>query len=347
VRYYSYLEGEPTLESYRLSHAPRDGLTPVFICPFVVVTGESGEMYNAMRGIQGLHKGSAMNYNAYKLDGRLDHQCSMLYSYEDYPVSEPYWVVEDRDAVSYVGDSFRFDYGVDTYGWWDAGGHIDLRARRLGQVCTFWIPVQDGFAYPQMLRSHLGFVKGTIDDDPVRGLFMLDYIYSRPDAMWTEMGMLTKLHNLWLNWLVEYEDGALEGGYAWRGRPGTGFAAAHHFVGGASTARSDALIETTHTERGAIERVNLRLGELEVELAQRGSLDWPLHTCGTVASISRPDRTIVNSWNYTEFFPLNWWAVADYQAAHKNLFGSYPSFQRLMQGARVDDQQLLVFDGSR
>ena len=65
-----------------------------------------------------------------------------------------------------------------------------------------------------------------VDGEPVEGLFMLDYIYSRPDAMWTEMGMLTKLHNLWLNWLVEYDDGSYEGGYAWRGRPGTGFAAA-------------------------------------------------------------------------------------------------------------------------
>jgi hypothetical protein len=29
------------------------------------------------------------------------------------------------------------------------------------------------------------------DGEPVEGLFMLDYIYSRPDAMWTEMGVST------------------------------------------------------------------------------------------------------------------------------------------------------------
>jgi hypothetical protein len=40
---------------------------------------------------------------------------------------------------------------------------------------------------------------------------------------------------------------------------------------------------------------------------------------------------------------VNWQSVADYQAAHKALYGRYPSFQRLMQGARIDGQRL-VFD---
>ena len=43
------------------------------------------------------------------------------------------------------------------------------------------------------------------------------------------------------------------------------------------------------------------------------------------------------------FFPLNWAAVADYQAAHHALYGRYPSFARLMKNARIRDQ-LLVFD---
>jgi hypothetical protein len=164
--------------------------------------------------------------------------------------------------------------------------------------------------------------------------------------MWTEMGMLTKLHNLWLNWLVEYEDGSLEGGYAWRGRPGTGFAAAHHFVDGASTARSDAVLTTARTDRGTVSAVNLRLGDLSVDLAQHGSTDWPLHTCGTVSAINR-EKPIAKSWNYTEAFPLNWWAVADYQAAHHALFGCYPSFRRLMDGAVVDADQVLRFPATR
>jgi hypothetical protein len=47
--------------------------------------------------------------------------------------------------------------------------------------------------------------------------------------------------------------------------------------------------------------------------------------------------------NYTEFFPLNWGAVADYQAAHHGLYGRYPSFGRLMKNARIKDQ-ILIFD---
>lgn len=344
MRYVVYLEPEPDLGAYRLDHAPRAELAPVFICPFLAVTGESGALYNSMRGYQANTKGSVMNMGTYRLNGVLDAQCPMLFDWSQAPVSEPYRICEDRDAVSYCSDHSRLDLGSDRYRWEDAGGRLTVDIRRLGQVCTFWIPEQPGYDHPQMLRSHLGLAEGEIDGDPVRGLFMLDYIYSFPGAMWTEMGMLTKLHNVWLNWLVEYEDGGYEGGYAWRGRPGTGFAAAHHYVDGVSTARADARIETHHTERGTVDRVTLALGDdLTVELEQAGSLDWPLHTCGTVRAISS-GRVIRRSWNYTEFFPLNWSAVADFQAAHQALYGKPPSFQRLMDGARVDDRQRLVFE---
>ena len=345
MRYHVYLEDEPTLESYRLSHQPRAELAPVFICPFVVLTDGSGRLYNAMRGIQGQSKNETMNMGVYRLDGRLDEQCPVLFPYRENPIAERFRITESADAVSYAGDTWRFDFGVRDYGWVDGSGRLELTAERLGQVCTFWVPEQEGYAYPQMLRSHLGKATGTLDGEPVEGLFMLDYIYSRPDAMWTEIGMLTKLHNVWLNWLVEYEDGTYEGGYAWRGRPGTGFAAAHHVVDGVSTARSDARVRTHHTERGAVTEVELDLGgDTALVLDQAGSTDWPLHTCGTVSAINR-DKPIARSWNYTEFFPLNWHAVADYQAAHLGLFGRYPSFARLMRGARIVNQQL-VFDPS-
>ncbi len=342
MRYVAYLEPEPQLGAYRLDHAPRGDLAPVFICPFIVVTGESGAMYNSMRGYGANTRGTVMNMGTYRLDGVLDAQCPMLFPWSDAPVSEPYLVREDRDGVSFCSAHSRLDCGVDEYRWQDASGRLDVTASRLGQVATFWVPTQDGYDHPQMLRSHLGVASGQIDGDPVHGLFMLDYIYSHPGAMWTEMGMLTKLHNVWLNWLVEYEDGGYEGGYAWRGRPGTGFAAAHHFADGVSSARTDAVIETHHTERGTVDRVTLSLGELTVELEQRGSLDWPLHTCGTVSAIST-GRAIRRSWNYTEFFPLNWSTVADFQAAHHALYGKPPSFRRLMEGARIDEHERLVF----
>ena len=67
MRYHSYLEAEPTLDSYRLSHAPRADYSPVFICPFVVLTSESGKTYNLMRGIQGQRKDETMNFGIYEV----------------------------------------------------------------------------------------------------------------------------------------------------------------------------------------------------------------------------------------------------------------------------------------
>jgi len=343
TRYHAYLEGEPTLDAYRLSHEPRTDYGLVFVCPFAVVTGESGSMYQLMRGIQGGTKGEVINYGIYRLDGELDQQAPHLYPYAEVPVVEPYWVSEDRSAVSYVGKSFRFDFGIDTYTWEDATGRVDLHAERIGQVCSFWVPEQTGFDMPQLLRSHAAKVTGTIGDDPVEGLFMLDQIYSRPEAHWSEMGMLDKLHNLWLNFLVEYEDGSYEAGFAWRGRPGTDFAAVHHIVDGVSTARTDAKIVTHLTGRGSVATVDLQFGDdVRFRLDQYGSCDWPLHTCGTVGSTGR-DKKIARSWNYTEHFPLNWPDLHGYMAAHTRLYGKAPSFRTLMEGARVEDE-LLVWD---
>ena len=341
LRYHSYVEKEPSLDAYRLDYCPRGDLGVVFICPFIVVTSASGKMYNAMRGLQGNSKNTVTNFGVYQLNGKLDQQCPRHYSYGEVPVAEPYWITETKDAVSYVGKHFRFNFGVDRYDWYDADGRVELHADRIGQVCTFWVPLQEGLRYPQMLRSHAARVTGFIDGEAVEGLFMLDYIYSRPDAMWSEMGMMTKLHNLWLNWLVKYDDGTYDGGYAWRGRPGSGFAAAHHVVNGVSTARSDAEIITQVTPRGTIKQVELKLGdEVSLIFDQSGSTDWPLHTCGTVSSTSR-GKKIVESWNYTEFFPTNYQDVIDYQTSHNRLFGRYPSYQKLMANGKVVDQRLI------
>ena len=143
----------------------------------------------------------------------------MLFPYKENPVAEPYSVTETADVVSYVGQSWRLDFGVDRYRWGDAGGRLDADTRRLGQVCTFWVPSSRGTTTRRCCARTSGMAKGRSTAIRSDGLFMLDYIYSFPGAMWTEMGMLTKLHNVWLNWLVEYEDGGYEGGYAWRGPP--------------------------------------------------------------------------------------------------------------------------------
>jgi hypothetical protein len=343
LRYHQYTESEPTLDSYRLSHEPRAGYGMVFLCPFAVVTGESGNMYQLMRGYQGRSKGTVLNYGIYQLDDELDHQVDHLYPYSVVPVDEPFRCVDRGDAVAYVSDHSELVFGVSDYSWYDASGKVELHGERLGPVGTWWVPTQDGIDVPQMLRSHMAKVTGAVGDDPVEGLFMADLIYSRPDVMWNEMGMLTKVHNVWLNWLVEYTDGTYEGGYAWRGRPGSGFAAAFHVVDGEGTGRTDAELILDHTERGSVSGVTLRLGgEVTVELEQDGSTDWPLHTCGRAVRTSR-DKEIARSWNYTEYFPLNWGDIYDYMTAYEKLYGRPASFRRLMDGAIVNSEQLLVY----
>ena len=113
MRYHVYLEAEPTLEAYRLSHQPRPGYAPVFICPFVVLTDSAGQLYNAMRGVQGQNKNETMNMGVYRLNGQLDDQCPVIFPYRDNPIAERYHVTETADAVSYVGRTWRFDFGTD------------------------------------------------------------------------------------------------------------------------------------------------------------------------------------------------------------------------------------------
>ena len=158
--------------------------------------------------------------------------------------------------------------------------------------------------------------------------------------------MCTKLHNLWLNWLVEYTDGSYEGGFAWRGRKGTGFAAAHHIVDGASTARSDAEITTTYTqERGTVMQNNLRLGkEVSLDLEQYGCCDWPIHTCGTVSSTSR-SKEIAKSWNYTEYFPTNAAEMMAFNHAYTAFIGQPPKMGKIYSQARIENDRLVFPSG--
>ena len=123
MRYHVYLEAEPTLEAYRLSHQPRSGHAPVFICPFVVLTDSAGQLYNAMRGVQGQSKNETMNMGVYRLNGQLDDQCPVIFPYRDNPIAERYHVTETADAVSYVGRTWRLTSGrTATAGPTAAGG---------------------------------------------------------------------------------------------------------------------------------------------------------------------------------------------------------------------------------
>ena len=214
MRYLVYLEAEPDLDAYRLHHAPRANLAPVFICPFLVVTGESGAIYNSMRGIQATEQGPGDEHG--HLQAQRRPRCAV-------PDALPVVGRASRRALlDRRGLAMRSPTDPTIFGWTSActtstGGKTPTAPRRRARAAPrsglhLLGAQQPGYDHPQMLRSHLGLPTGVIDGDPVTGLFMLDYIYSFPGAMWTEMGMLTKLHNLWLNLLVEYEDGGYEGG---------------------------------------------------------------------------------------------------------------------------------------
>jgi hypothetical protein len=342
MRYYTYIE-EPTIESYRLDYCPRDQLGTVLVCPWVVVTGASGTVYHSMRALPLPDKQTTINFGTYRATGgRLDEPGELLYSFRDFPAVETFRTSTTPDSVVYESDSFRLEEGLREYRWTEAGGDVDLTAVRLGQACSFWVPEQPGFPHPVLSRSHLGKVTGTVNGDPVEGIFMVDHIYSRPELSFRETRFTTHLHHYWMNWLVEYDDGSLEGGFTWRGQPGTDFSAAHHMVDGVSHARTDARLEIGRTGRGTMETLTLALGEdLTVRFDQHSSTDWPIHTLGTVGQISR-DKTVVKSWNLSENFPIHWGLVEDYQAAHAALYGRYPSLRRILKDVTVADGRLSV-----
>jgi hypothetical protein len=341
MRYYTYVE-EPTLESYRLDYSPRDQLGTVLICPWVVMTGASGTVYHSMRALPLPDKQTTINFGTYRATGRLDEPGELVYSFRDFPAVERFRSSHTPDSVVYESGCFRFEEGVSDYRWTEAGGAVDLTAVRLGQACTFWVPQQPGFPHPVLSRSHLGKVTGTVNADPVEGIFMVDHIYSRPELSFRETRFTTHLHHYWMNWLVEYDDGSLEGGFSWRGQPGTDFSAAHHVVDGVSHARTDARLDIARTDHGTMQTLTLSLGDdLTARFDQHSSTDWPIHTLGTVAEISR-DKTVVKSWNLSENFPINWGLVEDYQAAYAALYGRYPSLRRILETVTVVDGRLSV-----
>lgn len=341
MHYMNYLEDVPDKDSYRLSHQPQAGYGNVLISPWVIVTGASGTHYQFMRGYGISDKTTVVNFGAYKGNGVLDAQGPLVYPFSEHPAVEKYTVSETEDAVTYAGPTHSFTIGTTGYDWTDANGRIQLHGELLGQPCTFWVPEQDGLDHPMLSRSHLGTVTGTIDGDPVEGLWMHDHMYSTPGTSFIDTKFLGNIHNFWMNWLVQYDDGTYEGGHAWRGRPGTGFAAAHHYVDGHSIARTDAKIDVDFTERGSISTLRLTLGDdVSIEFEQHGSLDWPIHTYGTVKSISR-DKKVVKSWNYSEHFPLNWELVEEFQTASARLYGRYPSFQGMLENASLRNGKIV------
>jgi hypothetical protein len=341
MQYYTYLE-PVTLESLRLDHSPRDNMGVVHICFYALLTSESGARYNLMRGLPHPDKRSSMNFGTYRGTDELDATGSLAIPFREQPAVEPFCSTYGENSIVYEGETFRYELDTVGYHWRDANGRIDLRAERLGQAFSLYVPKQDLFEYPIILRDHLAKISGTIDGEPVEGIFHDSHMYSQPDKSFQEIQFTSLLEEYWMDWLVEYDDGSLEGGFAMRGKPATDYTIAHHFVDGRSQARSDARLEISRNDNGTMEHVKLTQGKtFELHCDQHGSFDWPLHTYGTVTSIANRDKKIVKSWNYTENWPRNWGLIENYQLAHAELFGRYPSLREILEKSRIVDETLV------
>lgn len=341
MEYYNYIE-RPELDAFGIDYSPRNGLGNVITTFWFEVTGESGAHYNLIRAIGMPRKDLVLNFGLFKGSGDVNKRADHLIGPKELPVTEPFWMERRADAVVYGGPSFEIAMYDDRYEWRDAGERIQLTAQRLGQACSVYIPPQPGFEQGFLDRSHLCFVTGTIDGEPVRGMFMDDHLYSRPGLRLEEAGLVQKFENYWTQWFVEYEDGSVEGGSAWRGQPGTGFSHAHYYSDGRSRARRDARIEVARNSHTSMEHMTLSLGdEVTFEFEQLGSYDWPFHTYGRVSSCTR-DKKIVNSWHYIENWPVNMSAVEEFQAAYARLYGRPASLRRIVEGARIENEALVL-----
>jgi hypothetical protein len=340
VEYYSYTE-EVKLEHDRPDHSPRSGLAGNIFSPAILATGESGTTYNLARGFGMPRKQTVINLGAFRGSDDVDQRAELVIPYSDLPVAERFWVEYDGDALVYATPSLRIVTRAEGYDWEDAGGRIQVHVERLGNPCAFWVPPQPGYEQGFVDRNHLGKVTGTFDGESIEGLFVADHLYSKPELRFHELE-LCRFDNYWIGWLVEFEDGTREGGFAWRGRPETGIAFAHHYVDGVSRARADARIAVTRAAGGGIDTATLTLGsDVTVELEQHGAFDWPFHTYGAVKSISR-DRPVAKSWSYLENWPYGFEHIEHYQEAYQQLYGRYPSMTKLLEGARIDGEALVL-----
>lgn len=339
MQYYTYLE-DVTVDSLRIDASPRDGMAVSQICFYAVLTGESGKTYNIMRALPMPKKYTSMNFGFYRGTDALDEPGELVFSFDEVPPVEPYWTESAHNAVVYAGNSFRYELDDKGYHWVDAKGQIDVRAERLGQAFVFYVPQQQLFPSPIMLRDHICKMTGTIGGEQVEGVFHDSHIYARPDTDFPDTYLNSRLENFWADWLVEYDDGTLEAGFVMKGHPVANYTIAFQYIDGTSYARSDATFDIDRNEKGTMSRVRVAIGQdLEMIMDQHGSFDRPLHTYGTVSSTTRPKK-VAKSWNYTENWPQNWGELEAYQAAYRALFGQFPSLRAMLEKAEIVNEKL-------
>ena len=216
---------------------------------------------------------------------------------------------EYQDGEREVTYRFRTDgylrMDPRSYDWRDFGGAIDLHVRQVGEAVYFRIPVQDRITHPIYHQSQTGLVTGEINGDAVFGLSLLDFVWTTPRTSWLNTEAFRKIERHWSMWLVEYEDGTFDGGYAWSAKEPFTFNAGHLIRNEVSSACQTAKSTVRFSAIGLPQNISIDYGgQYGVELEFTHLADWPLHPVGHVASTSAA-KPIKRSIAITEWIPDN------------------------------------------
>ena len=296
------------LENYKPHFTPRSELGICGFWPCQALVGESGNRYWFMLtiGSGGKPTISISDASVIREPGLTSRSSPLLIDGSALRTWHRYEYEEAGDRLE-----FRFPSGghliMDPrqYHWVDFDGRIDLTVTQHGDGVFFRIPVQDRIDCPIYHQSQTGLVEGHVDGDPVFGLSLLDYVWGKPATPWVLTEAFLEIEKHWTMWLVEYEDGTFDGGYAWSAKPPYIFDCGHLIRDEVSSGCQSAVTTPTFGESGLPERLHIDYGgQYEVELEFTHLADFPLHPIGHVVATSNPKpmkRTIA----VTEWVPDN------------------------------------------
>ena len=242
-------------------------------------------------------------------------------------------------------EPFRFDFGVDRYRWVGRGRPDRPQARGgSARSCTFWVPVAAGLRVAADAAQPPRQGDG---DDRRRGRSRASSCSTTSTAARTRCGARwgcsRSSTTSGSTGSSSTTTGATRAATRGAAGPGNGFAAAHHFVDGVSTARADAAHgDAAHRPRHDHAACELSLGDAARSSSTSSDRSTGRSTpCGTVvdhepgqADRARAGTTPSTSRSTGRPSPTT-------RPAHRSLFGRYPSFQRLMADARIEDEHLV------
>lgn len=307
IRYEIWTAPVP-IDNYRPDFTPRPELGMCGLWPCQALVGESGNRYWFMLTIasEGTKTVSVSDASVIPDAGLTARSSPLLIDGEHLRTRHHYEFTEAGDRLE-----FRFPSGghlvmdPKQYHWVDFGGKIDLTVTQKGDGVFFWIPRQDRIDCPIYHQSQTGLVEGYVDGDPVFGLSLLDYVWARPNQSWVLTEAFLEIEKHWTMWLVEYEDGTFDGGYAWSAKPPLIFDAGHLIQNEVSTGCQTAVTTPTFGDAGLPEHLHIDYGgQYAVELGFTHLADFPFHPVGHVESTSA-GKPIKRSIAVTEWVPDN------------------------------------------